>query len=344
MKRALLAAALLLGAGLAYAHMDGTLAGFNDTGTGTAHFTAETGTPDPGHAYEDVHNTGGFVNGTDKKIETQQLADGYTVTNPAHGLVIPESVGPLDAAPDLTLTAGQDSGHLLIHVPLDAERDLILQAGGPIHAENNTHTANRDVTITTNDTLTLDDAHIDAGRDVNLQAGGALNLNDATLTAQRTLAITTGDRANLQHADLTAHREMTLTTGSTSAYQASLTSERDMTLTATNGPAALGHATLTAGHEMNIESQGDARVTDATLTTVQPIHIRSDADVLVTRATLDTLGTNHEISLTAGSVDDAIFVQDARFQNQDETATAAPYGVEIVGDPARGSVEYEDPA
>ncbi len=340
MKRILFAALLLLAAGASYAHIDGTLAGFTDTGTGTGNFTANTGTPDPGHAYEDIHNTGTFVNGTDKKIETHQLENGYTVTNPTHGLVIPESVGPLEAEPDLTLTAGTERGHLIIDVELTAGRDLILEAGGPIQAQTHDHNAGRDILITTHDTLTLDDAHLHAGRDVHLNTHATLNLHQGTLTAERTLDITTHERANLQHATLTSDREMTLTTGSTSAYQATLTSDREMTITATNGPAAFGHATLTAGHELTLQSHTDARLTDATLTAVQPIHIQSDEDVIVTRATLDTLGTNHEILLTAGSAQDAIFVQDARFLNQDETALAAPHGVEIVGDPSRGSVEY----
>lgn len=278
MNRILLALLFGLAGIVAGMQLEGTLAGLQDVEHAGGHFKAEIeqqGVHDPGHAYEDVDDDGRFANGTDVPIEDRELLDGrYRVQEPEHGLVVPQSVGTIEAPAGIELAAG-DRGHLTVEIKLETEGRIDLKAG---HAGK------------------LDGLVAEAGGSIAIDAG-RLRLTDAILEAGGAID-----------------------------------------LAASAGPLHATGATLETEEAVHLDSGGAIRIDDARVETPGPIELTAGAEVYVKRATLET---EDEILLEAGSVEDAIYVEGARFLDANDTAKAAPDGVEIVGEPEEGSISYE---
>lgn len=293
MIRALLVGLLVLGAALTVPQFAPTLAGFGDEGSGTASFTANVtqGPRDPGHAYEDVDDSATYENGTDHAIPDHELADGSYTVDGDHGLVLPASVGALEAA-HVALVAGE-AGHLLVDADLEAEADLTLRAG----------------------TRLAVNASLEAGRDAALVAGGALDLDEAKVEAGRALSLDAGNDARGVGAHLEAHAGLTVDAA---------------------GAALLTDARLEAGDDVRVTAGGDARLDDARVEATGDVRVDAGGDVLVKRATLEADGA---LAFEAGGDAPTVYVEGARLLDEDETATVGPEGVEVVGEPAEGSVQ-----
>lgn len=279
MMRMLLALALLVAGVGGFLQSQGTFAIVQDHEAAGGNFQAwieGNGTADPGHAYEDTDNDGLFTEGRDIAIPDEEIHDGHhVVSDPAHGLVVPRSVGTLETDGPIHLEAG-DEGHLIVQVKLETPEGIELWAGTRAQ---------------------LGSLVAEAGGPVDIRALERVDLHGASLEAAGPLTITSD------------HGLVTL---------ASATVEIDASIS------------ITAGGNLNVE--------DARIEAPEDVDLAAGGDVYVKRTTVETEGA---LSVTAGDPEATIFVEGARFLDDNDTAQAGPEGVEIVGTPAEGQITYQ---
>lgn len=111
-----------------------------------------------------------------------------------------------------------------------------------------------------------------------------------------------------------------------------------LTVTSDQGLVSLNAANAEADGPVQVTAGGDLTTEDARIEAIGAIDLTAGGDAYVKRATLETDG---DLAITAGSVQATIFVEGARFMDANDTAQAAPAGVEIVGTPAEGEITYQ---
>lgn len=112
----------------------------------------------------------------------------------------------------------------------------------------------------------------------------------------------------------------------------------DLTIEANNGPVQVASSTLEAQGQLTLQAGGEITAERGRLVAQGLIYIDAKGDIRVKQASLETPG---EIEFKAGNPNDTLFVQDARFDDANDTAKAGPGNVEIVGTPAFGSVDKQ---
>jgi hypothetical protein len=191
---------------------------------------------DPGHAYVDVDNDARFDESVDIALADEAVLDGaYEVADPAHGLVIPPSLGSVQA--DEIEYASGDEGHLVVAVDLDAD--------GEIHLAGGTELDIGEVQATTE-------------HRAHLEAGERVNATGADLVANHTLHLTAQEEIRVADADLTSldHRVRVLSNGSVVGSGATVTALEPVQLVA-NGDLVAEGATLTSENaKVDIEVEG----------------------------------------------------------------------------------------
>ncbi len=160
---------------------------------------------------------------------------------------------------------------------------------------------------------------------------------EVKLEAQGDIQLTAGTEAELTALVAETPGTLDIAAGTTLALRdATLEAEEAITLETTQGAIHAGASTMESNRTIALNAGGMANVDDARLETPGDIRITAGQDIKVKRATLETEAS---IVLTAGSTSDTIFVEGARLLDDNETAQAAPAGVEIVGTPAEGAID-----
>lgn len=223
---------------------------------------------DPGHAYEDTDNDALFTPGTDAEIPNEEIHDGtYHVEDP-WSLVIPASVGAIEAG-SVNYTAGDD-GHVVLDADVDSSDEGIrLEAGAYVRATG--------VELTTSDERIV----LDAGE-------GPVNATASTLTTE-------DERVILRSG------------GDVVAEDAALTADDERVVVDAAGAARLAGASLDAAERVPLTAGGDVDLEDATLTAEEALTVdtASDATVRVDGAHLededDTLDVGPDGAAIEGS-------------------------------------------
>lgn len=301
MKR-LLAVLVLLSSGIAALQVDGTFAGLTDPGTGTASFEAE----DPGRRTHDPWHA--YEDVDDDGFFTEGVD------------VAIEDAAILDGSytvqkPQHGLVIPKSVG------PVDVDGDIAFEAGnkGNLTVEVRL-TASQAIELSAGQDLQLDGLVAQAGDRVGIEAGGQAVLSDAYLTSE------TGD----------------VTVSAKDRFDGlGLQAEANGSIELENRKDTLGlaDASLHAGDAVSVTSkQGTVNADRSSLRAAGPLDVDAGSDVRVKQATLES---GDEIVLLAGTPNDAVFVQDARVRDANDTAKAGPGSVEIVGEPAEGAVDHE---
>jgi len=299
MKRLLLAVALLAAGAGTYAQFQGTLAGLGDQGDTAAHFTANTTKP-------------GQV---DPGHAYEDINDDGRFTNdtdePIPNRELADGTYTVDA-PDHGLVVPNSVGS-------------IEPPAGEIHLESGE-----------NARLTID-VKLEAPDGVRLSAGTGLTFADAKAETEGAIALDAGVAIDLESTTLESDATIQIT-AEERVYARSATFEGpgNVTLESSTGDVLANAATIETGSGIAIDAGGHARADGALLAAENDVALTAGGDVYVQRATLET---SQQASLEAGASEATIYVQDARFRDADDTAKAGPGGVEIVGEPAEGSIE-----
>lgn len=247
---------------------------------------------DPGFAYEDVNLDGRFgeVHG-DIPIERSALEGGAYTTDPAHGLVIPRSWGPL-SAPSVSLTAARIEVHVGLTgqsggVLVDSAGDVVLTGdvatltdGGAVTVDADGLLTAPDVTIQARGAVTLDGTDVDltdailnlrvASHALSLTTTGDLLLDAAVVEARGAVAATVGgalSSGGLSLDMLTAGAALDVTAGSINLADATVHILGGVTLD-TTGDMDVSRLVLRiqgAGYPLNVLPDGALTATDADL-------------------------------------------------------------------------------
>lgn len=213
---------------------DGRALSEADEENNEGYFALVVGVEDPGHAYEDVDNDRLFTPGTDLKIPDPDIHDGIYHIQESWSLVVPESVGSINAS-RVDLTAGSQ-GHVIVDVDVTTADELV-------HVGAGTYVEATEVTLTSPDERirleadagsvrvngsTLDSSAerviLRSGTSIHaadttllsgdertiVDADGSVDLTDATLDADEKIPITAGSDVVLEGARLGAAEEITI--------------------------------------------------------------------------------------------------------------------------------------
>lgn len=263
--------------------------------------------PDPGQAFEDENSDGLYDPSTDLLIDDSEITDGvYDMQNKEWGLVIPDSVGPIDVTDKAVFTA---KGAMQVDVDItvednhieikSGEDDVIIQPGVTLHAGKYVNLFGPKGTVTLSGTTITSDAgnvHIDASGPIT--AGGA----GTTIDSGAYIDWSTG-----------------------------------------NGPIDVTGATLTAGAnhlDLVIEDGGAILANGSTLDSHKSMLLSTNAGDIWTEGASMT-STQETITLDVGEATRAVHVADAVISEpgDNDTANLDPDGASIDGTPSSGSVD-----
>lgn len=300
MMRVLVAALLVVGGAVSYAQLDGTFASMVDVGSGTGTIEAEV-----------VDNST-----HDPWYAYEDVNDDDLYTEGVDVLIPDEEI--LDG--DYTVSRPQ---HGLV-IPKSVGP---IKVDGPIrfHAGNQAHltlevrlAATGSIELVAGTDADLEGLVAEAPAGISVDAGGTARLAGAYLRADAgSVAIDAQQRVDGLGMQVEAGTGITITSkkGTLGIVDTSLRSDGGLAISSQRGTINADRSTLEGTGALDLSAGGDVRVKAA------------------------SLETPDEITLTAGNPNEAIFVQDARFADADDTAKAGPKNVEIVGTPAEGAIE-----
>lgn len=302
MKHVLLAAVLVLAGAASYAQLEGTFAGVTDVGTAGGSIEAEV-----------------VKNSTHDPWHAYEDVDG-------DGLFTEGTDVKLDDAEilDGTYTVSKAQHGLVIPKsvgPVDVDGPIRFEAGQQGHLTVEVRlTASAGISLVAGHEAQLDGLVADAGGAITIEVGSVAHLENAYLrTDEGEVSILADDGID--------------------GYETRIEAEQDITLDAKRGAIGLVGASIHTGGALVVDDQqGLVNADRSNLAAEERLTITSGNDVRVKQA---TLSTPEDIVLTAGKHKDTIFVQDARFQDANDVAKAAPDRVEIVGTPAEGRITHE---
>lgn len=181
------------------------------------------------------------------------------------------------------------------------------------------------------------DVKLEADGPVALEAGTDARLDDLVAEAGSRLTVDAGGQIDLEGASLEA-QTLRLAGGSIRLLDATLGAAQGIELTAREGPALVASATVEAGRDVRVEADATVNLDGSRIEAVGRVDVQAGADVRVKSISLES---GEEAVLTAGSPADAVYVEGARLHDANDTVQAAPAGVDIVGEPAEGSIDYQ---
>lgn len=334
------------------------------TGPGTVH--------DPGHPYEDVDNDATFTAGRDVAISPLDIADGsHQVADPDHGLVIPLSTGGISAG-TIDLAAGTGSGILVVDVDMNAlVGDIVLTSGGNMSLGNRLVVSDIGrLTVTAGGCLEAEGLVAEAAEHVEFTAAHGIAMDGAaavSLSGRLTVA-STGPGADVEAAGAVLESQDLATvlagrhlradglaaasglsdvglgtavagSGNASLRDALVTAQRDIDVDVGGHLDAVGiRASNGTGHVRLNATGGWLDVSDGLVGGGDEVELLAEGNVTVARASV--FSASSTILLDARDASRTIDVTDASFKDDNDVAQAAPDGVNVVGTPSSGSVDY----